>query len=82
MKIYVLVAAIILVSLLGTYYYVTSYVSSSTIEDPSSGYLSDLQGNETRIFLVLQAILDMVYAAGIIVQRVALRFMKETLASG
>ena len=47
-----LVAAVVIVSLLGGYYYVTSDASSSTVEGPISGYLADLQGNETRIFLV------------------------------
>ena len=52
MKKCVLVAALVFVWLMGSYYYVTSYASSSKVEGPSSGYLADLQGNETKVFLV------------------------------
>jgi hypothetical protein len=57
MKKCVLVAALVFVWLMGSYYYVTSYASPSTgdgsdVEGPSSGYLDDLQGNETKVFFV------------------------------
>ncbi len=52
MKKRLVVVVIMIVSLLGGYYYAMSYASSSTVEDLSSGYLADLQGNETKIFLV------------------------------
>jgi len=53
----VLVAAIIISSILCVYYVATSLASSlaadvSHVEGPSSGYLTDLSGNKTKIFLV------------------------------
>lgn len=54
---YVLVVAVAISSILCVYYVTTSLVSSLTadvshIENPSSGYLSDISGNKTKIFLV------------------------------
>lgn len=57
MKKFILVAAIIISFVLVVYYYATSYASSPTtnvlyVEYPDSVYLTDLSGEETKIFLV------------------------------
>ena len=46
--------AVVVVSVLGLYYWNTLFASSNTsnIEGPSPSYLTDLRGNEMKIFLV------------------------------